>query len=209
MAGDIENFILKQSDNAVLLQQRGLLVRDARLNGRPDPKLPEYVSGARAVVWVNQKKVAACLDVSWSVSIDHREVRTIDQQVPWELIPSQISIKAMLRRFIHPDATAAGDHLFTIITAALHTPTATLDIRDRLGNPLFVAKGSFTDLEGSVSAGKIAMESVRFNGYYWRQNDQQEFDPEFANRGAVARAASLGRSKLGAASALLAQVGVG
>jgi hypothetical protein len=170
--------------------------------------LPSYVTGARAVVYVNQKKVAACLDVAWSISVETQEIRTIDSQMPWELVPGQIKVNASLRRLIHPDRTAAGDHLFTIITAALHTPTATIEIRDRLGNPLFIAKGSFTDLEGSVSTGKIGIESVKFSGYYWRQNDQQAFEPEIRNLGPLDAAAQLGRAKLGAITGLASQVGL-
>lgn len=170
--------------------------------------LPSYSTGARALVYVNQKKVAACLEVAWSVSVETQEVRTIDSQMSWELVPGQIRVSASLRRLIHPDRTAAGDHLFTIITAALHTPTATLEVRDRLGNPLFIAKGSFTDLEGSVSVGRVSVESVKFVGYYWRQNDQQAFEPEIRNLGPLDAAAQLGRAKLGAITGLASQVGL-
>ena len=51
-------------------------------------------------------------------------------------------------------------------------------IRDRLGASIFLAKGMFTDLQGSVSNGQLGVESLSFVGYYWRENVSQEFNPD-------------------------------
>ena len=190
-----------------IVNKRAELTRNAIIDGRPEPVFPEWVTGSRAIVYVNQKKVAACLDVSYKISIQSEPVRTIDSFMPWEIVPGQISVEATLRRFMHPEQTAASDHLFTIIQAALHTPYATLEIRDRLGNPLFVATGSFTDMEGQISVGAVGIESVRFQGYYWRQNDIQAFDPEIASKSFADKLKEAGTSKLGAINGVLSQVG--
>lgn len=167
------------------------------------PVLPEYSTGARSVIYVNNQKIGVALECTWSVSIEHIENRTIDANVPWELIPGQATIQMTMRRIIHPRSTAASSHLFTTIQAALHTPSATVEVKDRLGIPLFVAIGSFTQLNGSTSVGQTSIESVRFQGYYWQQNDQQTFDPQSAYKSAGEKLSDFGNQALTTAKSLV------
>jgi hypothetical protein len=195
----------EMSDQALALARGNLEIADAK-HGR-NRKYPEYVTGARAVIKVNNKKVAAALNVSWSVSIEHTENRTIDSQMPWELMPGQVTVEAQLRRIIHPDTTAPNDHLFTVLQAGLHTPTATIIVSDRLGNPLFTAKGNFTSWSGDISAGAVGIESVRFKGIYWRDNTQQYYDPEVESKGHN-QGLVMAKQRMGALNALTAAAGV-
>ena len=196
------------NDPFALVKARAEIEREAYVYSKEMPKFPEYFTGARAIIWVNQKKIAAAMDVSWNVSIDTKELRTIDSYMPWELIPGQTKVTASLRQIMHPNRTVTSQGLFTIIGAVLHTPYATIEVRDKLGNVMFFAKGMFTDLEGSVGTGALGIESVRFTGYYWRQNDQQSFDPEIGNKDLASRMLSLGKAKLGALAGAAAQVGL-
>jgi hypothetical protein len=198
---DAENL----SPEAMVLKRYSLETADAQ-NGIKR-MYPTFASGARAVIKVNGSKVAAALEVTWSVSIEHTELRTIDTQMPWELIPGQITVEASLRRLINPDRTAPGDHLFTVLQAALHTPTAEIEIRDRLGNPLFVAKGSFVSWQGQLNTGQLGIESVRFKGLYWRDNTQQSYNPAIQSLTAVERALEFVKRRAGALNALGAAAG--
>jgi hypothetical protein len=196
------------NDPLSIPRARANMEKAAYAAGEQPPSFPSYFTGARAIIWVNQKKVAAAMDVSWSVSIDTKELRTIDSYMPWELIPGQTKVSATLRQVMHPDRTVTSQGLFTIIGAVLHTPYATIEVRDKLGNPMFFAKGMFTDLEGNVGTGSLGIESVRFMGYYWRQNDIQDFDPEIGNKSLGEKLLALGKSKLGALAGAAAQVGL-
>lgn len=147
-------------------------------NGYKSPVFPQYSTGARARIKVNGNIIGAALDMSYSVSANITEVRTIDQFLPWELVPGQLTIKASLRRIVHPDRTLGGDALFSTIQAYLHQPYASLEVRDALGNVQFYAKGMFTDIQSNIQAGQITVEGVSFIGYYWRENVAQEYTPE-------------------------------
>ena len=127
------------------------------------------------------------MEVSWSVAIDYEEVRTIDSYMPWELVPGQAKVKMSMRRIITPDRSLAGDGLFTTITSVLHTPYASVELRDRLGNLVFFAKGSFTDIQGQVANGQMGVASLSFIGYYWRENVKQEFDPQPADNSVMGK----------------------
>jgi len=163
----------KVTSDIELALERAKIKADKKLTHQ----LPEYFSGARAILTVNGQRIGAAMEVSYSVSVDHTELRTIDSSLPWELIPGQIKIKASLRRIISPDRSLAGDGLFTTITSSLHTPYSSIELRDRTGNIIFYAKGSFTEIQGSVQNGQLGVESVSFVGYYWKENVRQEFNP--------------------------------
>lgn len=145
---------------------------------KPDKQLPQYVTGARAVLLVNGKPVGAAFDVSYNVSTQFTEIRTIAQFLPWELVPGQMMIKASLKRVMNPDRTFGGDGLYSTIQAVLHQPYSSLEVRDRLGNLLFYAKGMFSDIQGSITSNQLGVESIQFIGYYWRENVSQEYEPE-------------------------------
>lgn len=192
------------SDETKLALERGKL---ALANATTGKMLPEFATGARSIIYINDQRIAAALDVSYSVNIDTNELRTIDSQMPWELIPGQISVEATLRKVVHPSVTVTSEHLFTVITAALHTPYASLKVQDKLGNVLFFARGSFVSLQGSVAVGQTNIESVRFQGYYWRQGDSQMFIPEPAN-GVGDMLTRMAKSKLGALNSAGQAIGV-
>ena len=152
--------------------------KKALTKGYKSPVFPEFGTGARAKLLVNGKTIGAALQVSYSVSANITEVRTIDQFLPWELVPGQMSIKASLRRIVNPNRTLGGDALYTTMQAYLHQPYASIEIRDRLGNLQFYAKGMFTDMQCDIQSGQLSVEGVSFVGYYWRENVKQDFTPQ-------------------------------
>lgn len=158
-------------------QQRRSAESDALFGKRASPTFPEFGTGSRAKLLINGKTIGAALQVSYSVSANITEVRTIDQFLPWELVPGQMSIKASLRRVVTPNRTLGGDALYTTMQAYLHQPYASIEIRDRLGNLQFYAKGMFTDMQCDIQAGQLTVEGVSFVGYYWRENVRQDFTP--------------------------------
>lgn len=149
--------------------------KDALFGGYKSPVFPDFGSGSRAKLLINGKTIGAALQASYSVSANITEVRTIDQFLPWELVPGQMTIKASLRRIVNPNRTLGGDALYTTMQAYLHQPYASIEIRDRLGNLQFYAKGMFTDMQCDIQAGQLTVEGVSFVGYYWRENVKQDY----------------------------------
>ncbi|NBP02906.1 MAG: hypothetical protein EBU90_22900 [Proteobacteria bacterium] len=153
---------------------------NALLDGKPSPNFPNYGSGARAKLLVNGKTIGAALDVSYSVTASVTEIRTIDQYLPWEIVPGQMSIKANLRRIVDPNRSLGSDSLYSTIQSYLHQPYVSIEIRDKLGNLQFYAKGMFTDIQANIQAGQMSVEGASFVGYYWRENVKQDYSPEDA-----------------------------
>lgn len=168
-----------QSPLTEALVDTELALRRAKIQiADPTAMLPEYFSGARCKLLIDGKTIGAALEVSWSVSGQMVEVRTIDNFAPTEIVPGQMGIKMSLKRVVDPRRTLGGDGLYSTMTSYLHQPYASVEVRDRMGNVIFLARGMFTDLKGSVSNGQLGVESVDFIGYYWRENVSQEFSPQ-------------------------------
>jgi hypothetical protein len=151
--------------------------RARKSRDNPEKLLPEYFTGARCKLLINDKVIGAALEVSWSVRSELNEVRTIDNFLPTEIVPGQMTITASLKRVVDPRRTLGGDGLYSTITSYLHQPYASIEVRDRMGNVIFLARGMFKDISGSVGNGRLGVESVDFIGYYWRESVNQEFSP--------------------------------
>lgn len=157
-----------------------LALRRAELENKEEnatKQFPKYFSGARCRLRVNGDVIGAALEVSWSVNSEMREIRTIDSYVPWEIVPGQITISANLKRIIDPNRQAASDGLYSTITSHLHQPYASIEVVDRIGGLVFLARGMFKDLKGTVANQQLGVESVSFIGYYWKENVTQRFSP--------------------------------
>lgn len=165
-------------NDADLAIQRANIITEAINKNLPTPNLPKFFTGARCKILINGLPVGVAMEVNWSVSADWDEIRTIDAFVPWELTPGQMTINASLRRVIDPLKPAASDGLYSTLQSYLHQPYASIEIRDRVSNVIFYARGIFTNLKGSVSVGSVGVESVDFVGYYFRENVVQRFSPE-------------------------------
>lgn len=155
-----------------------LLRQQAEFEARKGELFPEYFSGARARLLINGKTIGAALEVNWAVSSQVTEVRTVDATVPWEIVPGQLQIKASLKRIVDPRRNLASDGLFSTLQAHLHQPYSSIEVRDKLGTLVFLARGMFTDIQGTVSNGQLGIESASFTGYYYRENVRQEFDAQ-------------------------------
>jgi hypothetical protein len=172
---EFKNALLSDIDVA---NERRKAEANALLDGKRSPNFPNYGSGARAKLLVNGKTIGAALDVSYSVTASVTEVRTIDQYLPWEIVPGQMSIKANLRRIVDPNRSLGSDSLYSTIQSYLHQPYVSIEIRDKLGNLQFYAKGMFTDIQANIQAGQMSVEGASFVGYYWRENVKQDYAPE-------------------------------
>lgn len=162
-----------------ILSDLDLAVERAKIISDPTntKQLPEYTTGARTKIRINGQLIGAATDITYSVEANYEPLQTIDNFMPVEIMPHQCVVRAELRSFIHPDLSPAGSHMFTVLQAYLHTPTATLEIVDRLGNLIFAARGSFTGMRGNISIRSTGNMTVSFLGYYWRDFTQQDYSP--------------------------------
>lgn len=151
--------------------------RQERAGRNPDVVMPKYHSGARAYVVVSGELVAVCQDFNYTVDFVPEETRTIDTHVPWDISVGQVSIRASLRQLIDPAESPESQGLWANMASIIHQPLVELEVFDKLGQRMFFARGMFTRISGSVTAGSLANRSVDFVGTAYAHNVTQTFVP--------------------------------
>lgn len=139
--------------------------------------VPVLSSGARALIRVNGKALAVALDFRWSINIQATEVRTIDTNLPWDIAPNQIQISGTLNQIMDPSDTLEAHALFPTLQSAVHMPLTEIEVLDKTGASLFLARGMFTSCQGQVSRGQLSTISCGFQGSLYQHNVAQDFEP--------------------------------
>ena len=140
----------------------------------PSAQFPLYSSGARSYIRVAGKPLGVCLDFRWQINIATTEIRTIDTNLPWDLVPGQISIAATLNEIVDPRSSAEAQGIFHTIQSAVHQPYVEMQVTDFNGATLFFARGMFTSLTGSIARGQLSSFSCGFVGVAYQHNVYQE-----------------------------------
>lgn len=139
--------------------------------------LPKYASGARTLIRIGGKPIGVALDFKWSVSAQATEVRTIDTNLPWDLVPNQIMIAGTLNQIMDPLDSLEKYAIFSTMQAMIHQPLVELQLLDVQGVSIVLMRGMFTGVSGSMSHGQLMNISANFQGVLWQHNVAQEFTP--------------------------------
>lgn len=143
----------------------------------PNQYFPLYNTGARAFITINNKPVAVCLSLSYSIQVDTDEVRTIDTHLPWDIHINQITVRGTLRRLVNPEGSQESDSLFHTIQSAIHAPIVEMLVQDASGTTLFFTKGMFHSIEGQIQLGQMTINNIGFKGTMYQNHVYQKFKP--------------------------------
>lgn len=139
--------------------------------------LPTYSSGARSYIRVAGKALGVSQDFRWQINAQATEVRTIDTNLPWDLIPNQIMISGSLNQIIDPTKSLESQALFHTIQSMVHQPYVEMQVLDAAGHSIFFARGMFTGMTGQVARGQLSNWGANFQGVAYQHNVFQEFQP--------------------------------
>jgi hypothetical protein len=105
---------------------------------KPDAK---YLSGARCVLRVNGEIVAFAFSVSWKISTSVTEISTIDNYMPYELAPQNISVSGSIGCFRIPGTSPGTLFMQSDILNFMHQPYIEIEVRDsKTDNLIFLTK---------------------------------------------------------------------
>jgi hypothetical protein len=143
----------------------------------PWAQYPEFLTGARAYITVAGRPYAVAIRVQYRVSMEVEEVRTVDTNLPWEIIPGQVHIHATLQGVIDPTQPAESDGLWANMASIMHQPLVEIEVLDKLGEKQFWARGMFTEISNSIAVGSVAERTATFRGIAYAHNVMQSFTP--------------------------------
>jgi len=130
---------------------------------------PKVLTGARAILKLNGDLVVFATDVSYSIESEFKPLREIDNSLPAELTPGQISVQVVASGLRIPNGSPTLSRLFPTVLNAMRQPYCTIEIRDRLTDAtiLYVDRAQMTRRSGRVSARGMGSETWTFIGIAW------------------------------------------
>ena len=130
----------------------------------------KYLTGARTVIKVNGNLVGFAFAVSWQISTDATEIRTIDDPIAYELAPRQISVGGTIGGFIIPGKSPQAELLQTDLANFLMNKYITIEVRDSATDTIIFKtnRAMVTGSSGSTSAEKPAEMSLTWKAVGWQ-----------------------------------------
>ena len=130
----------------------------------------KYLTGARTVIKVNGNLVGFAFSVSWQISTDVTEIRTIDDPIAYELAPRQISVSGTIGGFIIPGKSPQAELLQTDLANFLMNKYITIEVRDSATDTIIFKtnRAMVTSSSGTTGAEKPAEMSLTWKAVGWQ-----------------------------------------
>lgn len=90
----------------------------------------KYTSGARTTLKINNKLAGFAFSVSWKITTESMEVRTIDDYFPYELIPNRIMVEGTIGAFHIPGQSVTQEFIQANALSFLFHKYITIEVRD-------------------------------------------------------------------------------
>ncbi len=134
---------------------------------RPTAK---YLTGARTIIKVNGKLVGFAFSVSWSITTEAQEIRTIDDPIPYELAPSYVSVSGSIGGFIIPGKSATAELIQSDIANFLTNKYITIEVRDSATDTIIFKtnRAMVIGQQGSVRAENPSELSLTWKAIGWQ-----------------------------------------
>ena len=140
--------------------------------------VPFYSTGARSLIRIGGRPVGICTSMSYNLSYNVEEIRTIDTNVPWDLDVGAASIRAQLSTIVDPTGGPEFYSLFATLASSVHQPMVEMQVLDAAtGTSIFFARGVFSSVSFNTAKGSLSSWSANFTGTYFQNYVSQTFVP--------------------------------
>ena len=130
----------------------------------------KYMTGARAVIKVNDKLFGFAFSVSWNVSLSAVEINTIDDPTPWELAPQRISVSGSMSAFILPGQSVQSELIMADIGSFLANRYITIEVKDSATDEIIfkTSKAMITGQSASLQSEQLGQQSLTWKAVGWQ-----------------------------------------
>lgn len=157
----------------VLTQASGIL------STKPTAK---YTSGARTTLKINNKIVGFAFSISWRITTDVVEIRTIDDTLPYELAPNRIAVEGTIGAFHIPGQGATALLIQPDVLGFLFHKYITIECRDSATDELlfFTNQAMITSRSEDLQAEQLGRVQLTWKAIGWKDERNPEL-PEGAD----------------------------
>jgi hypothetical protein len=134
---------------------------------RPQAK---YASGARCLLKVNGTLVGFAFGISWRITTQVSEVRTVDNWLPYELVPQMISVDGTISA-LHIPGTSVGTLLWQPdVLNFLSQQYISIEARDSSSDQLlfYTGEAMITSRVEDIKVDQLAQVSLTFKAIGYR-----------------------------------------
>ena len=136
--------------------------------------LAKYSSGARAILRINGQIVGFAFGIQWSIQTSQRELYTIDDWLPAELIPGPVSVTGSISALHIPGESATKrEYQGSILSHPMHK-YITIEVRDSQTDALlfFTNKAAITNKTEVIGAEELSKVTLQFKSIGWLDEKQ-------------------------------------
>lgn len=165
------------------------------ISSKPTAKL---VTGARTVLKINNKIVGFAFSVSWRITTEYAENRTIDDYLPAELIPLKVSVDGTIGTFHIPGQSATANLIQADVLSFLFHKYITIEVRDSATDQLlfYTNKAVITSRTESLQSEQLGTVQLSFKAIGWKDEREPEMPVGAESLEAAGAAESTAGSRL-------------
>lgn len=141
---------------------------------------PRIMTGARAVLRINNKVVALCNNVQYEINMDWGEIRGVDELIPNDLAPMVFSVKGSMSIYRVPNQSPIGEFIHQDMFRGMIWPYTTIEIRDKRTDELImlVKRAAITARSEGFSKSQLTSTAMSFIGIGFRDETTPELLPD-------------------------------
>lgn len=135
----------------------------------------KYLSGARVILKINQQVVGFAFGITWNINTTVREVNTIDNYLPYELVPQRLTIDGTISALHIPGISATTNNWQSDVLSFLFQPYVSIEARDSATDQLLFAtdRAMIVGRSEEVRVDQLSSITLRFRAIGF----QDEKDP--------------------------------
>ena len=140
-------------------------------NGNIFSLLPtaKFMTGARIVLRINNKIAAFAFGITWNIESDSREIETIDDYLPYEIVPGRIYVSGTLSGFRIPGQGPTNENMMGDVLSFMMQRYITIEARDSQTNELlfYTAKALVTGSSEEHRSEQLSTITLRWKAIGW------------------------------------------
>jgi len=167
-----------QGQTALKSLESGLGAVNAALSpfSAPTGTTPYWNTGARALLMIGGKPTAICTSLSYNLSYNAEEIRTIDSNVSFDIDIGALTIRAQLNTIVDPTAGPEFYSLFATMASSSSQPLVEMQVLDAgTGTSIFFARGIFNSVGFNTGKGQVSSFNASFVGIAFQHYVDQSF----------------------------------
>lgn len=131
--------------------------------------MAKYLSGARCVLKVNGKIVGFAFGISWNIETSVTQINTIDDPLPYELAPANITVTGTISGFRIPGSGPTQQLIQGDILSFVHQRYIEIEVRDsQTDNLIFLTKRAMiTNRTENIRTDALAEMTLNFKAIGW------------------------------------------